>query len=238
MPISKKKIDWLVIGAIVIIILITRIPFATHFLFAWDSGTVALGTEEYNLAEHQPHPPGYVLYVLSAKVINYPIQDVNAVLVGISILSAAGAAIFLFLLGRDMYSRRAGIIAAALLIFSKNFWAYSEVAFSYTLQCFLAVAVVFFAYKLVKNSGSRKFLYLGSIVLAIGGGFRQGFIIFLIPLWLYITYRFARKDFWRAWGLIAAICLAWLGGMVLWAGGTQAYFSALFNQTEYVAGFS
>ncbi len=234
----KKKIDWIIALGLVAITLLTRIPYATKFLFAWDSGTVALGTQHYNLALHEPHPPGYVLYVLLAKIVNYFANDINAVLVWISIISSILAVVFLYLLGKEMFGRSVGLIAALVLIFSKIFWAYSEVAFSYTLQCFLATLIAYLGYKYIKNTDQKKYLYLGSIALGIAGGFRQDLIVFMIPLWLFVTWKFAKNEFWKNWLIIGGICVAWMLGMIFWDGGFKAYFSALFNQFEYVSGFS
>ncbi|EKD49492.1 MAG: hypothetical protein ACD_63C00125G0010 [uncultured bacterium] len=216
----------------------TRLPFATKYLFVWDAGTVALGTRHYDIALHQPHPPGYVLYVLFAKLLNYIFGDVNDALVGVSILAAAGAAVFLYLLGKEMYGERVGIIASLFLIFGKIFWAYSEIAVGYTVQCFFAVLVIYLGYRFLKNRPRKYYLYLGSIALAVAGGFRQDLIFFLLPFWIFLTYKFAKDHFWKVWILIAAICFVWFLGMVFWTGGLREYFGALFTQIGYVSGFS
>lgn len=235
---EERTLDFLLVIFLFAITLITRIPFKTSFLFAWDSGTVALGTQHYDLIAHEPHPPGYVLYVLLAKIINYFIGDINLVLVAISIMSAAGAAIFLYLLGKEMYGRRTGIIAATIFIFSKVFWANSLIAMSYTLQCFLALVIVYLGYKFIKNPTKLSYLYGGSIALAIAGGFRQDLLFFMLPLWLYVTIKYGRKYFIKTWALIVGICAVWFLGMIAWTGGLKNYFVSLFSQTQYVAGFS
>ncbi|MDD3887244.1 MAG: DUF2723 domain-containing protein [Patescibacteria group bacterium] len=234
----KKKIDWIIVFGLAFLTLLTRIPYATKFLFAWDSGTVALGTIHYDLAQHEPHPPGYVFYVLLTKIIDYFVHDANTVLVWISIISSILAVIFLYLLGKEMFGRIVGIIAALILIFSKIFWAYSEVAFSYTLQCFFATLIAYLGYKYIKNTDQKKYLYLGSIALGIAGGFRQDLIVFMIPLWIFVTFKYGRKDFWKNWLIIFGICVVWMLGMIFWDGGFKDYFDALFNQFGYVSGFS
>lgn len=234
----KKNIDWIIAIVLGAITLATRIPYATNFLFAWDSGAIALGTKHFDLAIHEPHPPGYIFYVLLAKLLNYFVNDINSVLVWISILASVGAVVVLYFLGKEMFGRTVGLIAGLILIFSKIFWAYSEVAFSYTLQCFFATLVAYFGYMYVKNLSQTKYLYLGSITLAIAGGFRQDLIIFLIPLWLFITLKYGKKYFWKNWLIIFGICAAWMLGMIFWDGGFKEYFDALFNQFGYVSGFS
>ena len=47
-------------GALVVATVITRLPFMTQTLYGFDSANYALGVRDfYNVAFHQPHPPGY-----------------------------------------------------------------------------------------------------------------------------------------------------------------------------------
>jgi len=235
---TTKVFDRIVVSLLALATLVTRIPYVTQYLFAWDSGTVALGTRFYDIGQHQPHPPGYVLYVLTAKILNVFVHNINTVLVGMSIVAAGGTVILLYLLAARMYNRKVALVAASILLFSKSLWAYSEVAFSYTLQGFMAIAVVYCAYRFVQDTRNPRYAYVGSIVLAVAGGFRQDCIVFLMPLWAYITMRYARPHFWRLWALIVAICMLWMSGMVFWTGGVQAYMTALTAQLDFVSGFS
>ncbi len=235
---SLPGVDFLIAAVLAVVTIVSRLPYMTHYLFAWDSGTVALGTQNFDMLAHEPHPPGYVLYVLTAKILTWLTSDVNASLVWISIIASAGAVVVLYLLGKEMVNRRVGLIAALILIFGKVFWANSEIAMSYTLLCFLMMVVVLIGYKFIKNPNNIKYLYWGSFTLAFVGGFRQDVLLFLIPFWLYVTLKFGRPYFWKAWGIVIAVCSAWLLGTIFWTGGFGSFFQAMFSQVGYVGSFS
>ena len=52
----------------------------TQTLYAFDSANYALAVQHfYNVAFHQPHPPGYPLYVFFARAIDLVVHDANRV---------------------------------------------------------------------------------------------------------------------------------------------------------------
>ena len=56
----------------------TRLPFMTSTLYAFDSANFALAVRDfYNVAFHQPHPPGYPLYVGIGRAIDVFVHDAN-----------------------------------------------------------------------------------------------------------------------------------------------------------------
>ena len=50
------------------LILLTRLLFKSHYLYEWDSVHYALAIEKLDILWHQPHPPGYILYVFLLKI--------------------------------------------------------------------------------------------------------------------------------------------------------------------------
>ncbi len=59
---------WAVVAGIAAIAL--RWPFRTRLPLSWDSVQYVLGILRYDITLHQPHPPGYFLYVHSAKLLH------------------------------------------------------------------------------------------------------------------------------------------------------------------------
>ena len=67
-PSARQR--WLEIVALVALTVALRLPFMTQTLYAFDSANYALAVRDfYNVAFHQPHPPGYPLYVFFARAI-------------------------------------------------------------------------------------------------------------------------------------------------------------------------
>ena len=54
-----------------------------------DSINFALGVRHFDVAEHQPHPPGYPVYIAAAKAINAAIGNEVAALAALSVVAAA-----------------------------------------------------------------------------------------------------------------------------------------------------
>ncbi|MBN1276884.1 MAG: glycosyl transferase, partial [Deltaproteobacteria bacterium] len=68
-----------------IVTILTRLPFTSRLLYHWDSVQFALGLEDYDITVHQPHPPGYFLYVMLGRLVYFFIRDANYALIIISI---------------------------------------------------------------------------------------------------------------------------------------------------------
>src|SRR5688500_18286685 len=49
--------------------LLTRLPFVRPTPVNWDSVQFALALDRFDLHDHQPHPPGYILYVWMGRAI-------------------------------------------------------------------------------------------------------------------------------------------------------------------------
>src|SRR5438309_9492015 len=104
-------------AGLVIIAVATRIPFMTNTLYAFDSANYALAVRDfYNVAFHQPHPPGYPLYVLFARAIDLVVQDANRSLVLEGIAWSAVAVACSIGLARALFGRTAGLLAGVLLV--------------------------------------------------------------------------------------------------------------------------
>jgi len=70
---------------------LTRFVFRSHYLYDIDSVNFALALKRFDPSVHQPHPPGYFLYVCLGRLANLLFHDANAALVGIGIVFSCGA---------------------------------------------------------------------------------------------------------------------------------------------------
>lgn len=228
--------NFLVIFFLFLLSICLKIPFTSKVLYCWDSVQFALASENYNVSLYQPHPPGYILYVMLAKVLNYLFNDINYTLNFISILFSALTIIFLYLLGEKMYNRTVGITSSLFLLFSPLCWFNSVVALPYTAECFFSVLVAYFCWISLSN---KKYIILATIFLGIAFGIRQNLILFLLPLWIYsVIYQKqiaeCLKNLLLYSGVLFLLCLMSLIPMVYLSGGIKSYTQAMNNQTNYI----
>ena len=121
---DKDLLPWIFLLAGVI----TRIPFTSRFLLHMDSGQFVLALEKFDVTVHQPHPPGYFLYVILGRVIHFFIDDGNAVFVSVSVFFSGLTMVAVYRLGKELFDTKTGAIAALLALTSPNVWFHGEVA--------------------------------------------------------------------------------------------------------------
>jgi len=203
---------------------ISRLPFTSKYLYHMDSGHFALALQDYDLVLHQPHPPGYFLYVMLGKLLYPFISDANTTFVLISILFSGLTVATIYLLGIEMFDARVGTIAAFLALTSPNFWFHGGVALTYCIEAFFSAVIGLLCWRIYQ--GKSKHLWLSISILALAGGFRQNSVLFLFPLWLFSIRKESLQRNFAGLALGGIVVLAWLTPMVMMTGGTEKYLSA------------
>jgi 4-amino-4-deoxy-L-arabinose transferase-like glycosyltransferase len=197
-----------------------------------DSVQYALALEQYDITVHQPHPPGYFLYVMLGRLLNLFIQDANITFIVISILFSGLTVVAVYYLGKEIFDKKIGIIAAAIAMTSPNLWFHGEVALTNTIEAFFSALVALFCWRIYK--GKHKYVWLSVVALAVAGGIRQNTMIFLLPLWLFSVKGVPVRKTVSLLGLLIVCCLLWFIPMVYMTGGWSSYQEAfrelwLFN---------
>lgn len=211
---------------------LSRLPFASRFLYHSDSGQFALAFTEYDISLHQPHPPGYFLYVMLGKLAYLCIGDANASLVALSIFFSGLTVVTIHVLGKELFDEWTGTLAALLALTSPNFWFHGEVALTYSVEAFFSALAGLCCWRAYR--GKRGYLWFSVAVLAIAGGFRQNTLVFLLPLWLFSVRRAPLRRKLYAIALGGTITLLWFAPMLYMSGGPETYLQAfrelwLFN---------
>ena len=204
--------------------ILSRMPFCSQILYHWDSVNFAYAMREFSVAKEQPQPPGYIVYVWLCRLVDAVAHDAQTTMVSISIVASALAVVALFGLGRSMFGRWIGVIAALFLATSPLFWFYGEIALPHTLDALLVIVSVWWLYEVMQ--GDHRYLYPAIAILAIAGGVRQQTIIFLAPLLLFALRRVGWRRFLAAGVLGALICLAWFVPLMVLSGGVSNYMRA------------
>lgn len=222
---SRTTKDGWIAAAVFASTFLSRIPFRSQILYHWDSVNFAFAMREFDVIKEQPQPPGYIVYVWLCRLVDLLFHDAQTTMVAISIVSSALAVVALFYLGRAMYGRRVGVVAALLLAASPLFWFYGEIALPHTLDAFLVILAAWWLYEVMK--GKDALLIPAVIVLTVAGGVRQQTLVFLAPLALFAIRRVGWRRFARVIAVGAVICLLWFLPLVYSSGGPASYVRAM-----------
>jgi hypothetical protein len=219
-----KNRDFILPFSLFVITVLTRIPFMSKYLYHWDSVQCALALEKYDVTVHQPHPPGFFLYVMLGRLFNLFIEDANTLFILISILFSGLTVVAIYYLGRELFHEKLGIIAAAIAITSPNMWFHGEIAFIYIVDSFFTTVIAFFCWKTYK--GEHKYVWLAAIALGIAGGMRIYTLIFLFPLWIFSLKGMPPKKILASFVVLGIVCALWSVPMLHMTGGWNAYKEA------------
>jgi hypothetical protein len=229
-----KNKDIILPLSLFILTILTRIPFMSKLLYHWDSVQFALALENYDITVHQPHPPGYFLYVMLGRLINFFIKDANTTFIFISILFSGLAVVAIYYLGKEIFDKKTGIVAALIALTSPNLWFHGEVALTYIVEAFFSSFVALLCWRILK--GEHKYILLSVVALSIAGGIRQNTVVFLLPLWLFSVKGVLPRKIIASIGLLGIVCLLWFVPMVWLTGGWHAYNEALRELWEFNTG--
>jgi hypothetical protein len=191
----------------------------------WDELLFMHAVNRYNVALHNPHPPGFPLYIFAAKIIrklgfgNFHALQAMSVAAGMLIVPA------MFFLCRALKMRFSTSISAALILaFFPNVWFYGGAALSDVPSMVLVIVAV--ALLLRGN------LLLGAVVLGVAAGFRpQNLVIGFAPL-LLAAWREKRRAVVAA--AILAVIVGVSYGSAAWLTGLSAYRTAVREHSAYI----
>src|SRR5438552_542498 len=220
------RLDYVVAGALSIITVLSRLPYRAHMLYNWDAVQFALALNEYDVVKHQPHPPGYILYVALGRLVHRWVGDAASSYVLLAVAFSGAGTFVVYLLARAIYDRPTALTAATLLAVSPLFWFYGTVGLTYAGEALFASIVAYFAFRALRGSETDAWLAAGYLGLA--GGLRQSLLLLLFPLWLGATLAGVRRLRTVAIGLgiLSAAVLAWFLPMIWLTGGLARYLEA------------
>ena len=221
-----RHADLLAASTLALITLASRWPYRARMLYNWDAVQFALALREFDVAKHQPHPPGYLLYVGLGRLANRWAGDPTLTYVSLAMLFSAATTFVVFWLARRLYGRTTAVAAASLLAVSPLFWFYGSVGLTYAAEAFGASLVAWWAWGALEGRAAH--LYLGAFTLGLMGGMRPSVLVLIFPLWLGSAVLGIRA--WRPLAVsglvLAGSVLAWLLPMIWLSGGLGAYVAA------------
>lgn len=218
---------WLLIG----LALLSRLPFQSSYLYHWDSINFAVALERFDIAQGQPHAPGYLLYVVLGHLAAWLMGSPQAGYVFLAMLGSALAVAALYELGRRMWDARVGWVAALLLLTSPLFWFYGEVALPHTLDALTVIGAALLSWRVWH--GERRTALVLAVWLALAGGFRPQTLVFMFPLAFVACLRLPFRWMFGTAVVLGGTTLAWLIPLFALSGGIATYFAILSGYSEH-----
>jgi Protein of unknown function (DUF2723) len=209
---------------------LTRFLFRSHYLYDIDSVNFALALKRFDTTVHQPHPPGYFLYICLGRLASLIFHDANSALVAISILFSCATVTMIFLLTDSWFGRGAARFAGLIFLFSPLAWFHGTVALTYIVEAFFSALVGYLCWRAggrADRDDSNNFV-VAAVALGAAAGFRPSSILFLAPLLLFSLRHSPRKQAVRGMGTLMLTLLAWFIPMI-WIAGPRAWLSALIS---------
>jgi hypothetical protein len=232
------SLDWAAVLppiALAGLVLATRIPLRTRYLLNWDAVQFALGVSHFDVVHHQPHPPGYLVYILAGRLLLPIFGDANSALIALSIAGECAGVVIAFCFARELFGVWAGWVAASALAVAPLFWYYGEAANTYALEPATAMLAGWACWRLWRGNGAAAIP--AGVALGLAGAVRPSTAVFLMPLLLVSLRRGASlRGALLCLAAAAAVTLVWVLPMIRLSGGFVAYAVASLELGESVSG--
>jgi hypothetical protein len=239
---SERRVPRTIL-AIAAIYLTAHLVFLAPSLEDIDSINFALGLRDFDVARHQPHPPGYPVYMALGKTAQAILQGaapsagltrVESLALAIwSPIAGAAALIAAFSIFGFLSTPSMALGATALLAASPLFWLAGSRPMSDMPG--LALALVAQALFLQGASGKRA-LVIGALVAGLAAGVRVQTACLTLPLFAFAVFQQRRGGpRWIATRPVAALALgglAWAIPLIAVTGGVDEYLVALRSQAD------
>ncbi|MDQ3930087.1 MAG: DUF2723 domain-containing protein [Chloroflexota bacterium] len=233
---SRSQANVAIVAALAFAGSLSRLPFVRATPINWDAVQFALAVERFDLHLHQPHPPGYLLYVLVGRAINVFVSDPSLSLSLLSVLFCGMAVPLFYALCRQVFENVPVAVCASLLMLGSPLTLYyGATGLTYVPEMALAIVVAWVAWNLrgANSKGVARYAALLGVTLGVAGGVRQTSLLLLVPLCAWALWGAPRKA-WAAFVLVlTGICALWLVPLLVMSGGVEAYLreNALLGQT-------
>ena len=227
--------------AIAAIYLAAHVVFLAPSLEDIDSINFDLGLRHFDVAQHQPHPPGYPVYIALGRTAKAVLQTVAPSLgqtriesMALAIWSPLGGAVAL-IAAFSIFSRLSNpamaLSATTLLAASPLFWLNGSRPMSDMPG--LALAMVAQALFLTGTT-DRRALVIGAVVAGVAAGVRVQTACLTLPLFAFALFQQRREGVvWIATRPVAGLALgglSWAIPLIVFSGGVDHYLVALGSQ--------
>jgi hypothetical protein len=227
--------------AIAAIYLTAHLAFLAPSLEDIDSINFALGLRHFDVAQHQPHPPGYPVYIALGRAAKVVLQTVapslgqtrieSLALAVWSPIAGAVALVAAYSIFRLLSSSSLAVWATALLAASPLFWLNG----SRPMSDMPGLALALTAQALfLEGTTDKRALVIGAVVAGLAGGVRVQTACLTLPLFVFALVQQRREGVrWTITRPVAGLVLGgivWAIPLIVFSGGVERYLAALGSQ--------
>jgi hypothetical protein len=235
------------VGLLAVVSLAAHLAVLPPTLEDLDSVNFALGVRQFDVAHHQPHPPGYPIYIALGKLGTFVLAraGVTAPAVrGLAIWSALAAGVLpllLFAFFRRLSGEggeRRAAMATLVTVCCPLFWftaarPLSDLAGLAAAWAALAALARGADLDFLTPSENRdltpRWVMAGAFLAGLSIGFRSQMAILTMPLLLWVVVMVSRVRV-QAIASAAAGVAAWAVPLIWFSGGPRRYLDALGSQ--------
>ena len=229
------------IAALAIVFLAAHVPVLPPTLEDLDSINFALGVRHFDVAQHQPHPPGYPVFIAMGKASTAALRAAGIASPesrGLALWSAvAGAAVvfplFALFLAIDGSERRAWWTTAVVAL-APLFWFTALRPLSDTLGLAAAVLAQALAASALAGLSRPRVLVHAALAAGLAIGIRSQTLLLTLPLLaVALAWRplaLTLRDRLAVAAAFAVGVAAWGVPLIVASGGLASYAAALGSQ--------
>ncbi len=219
------------VAALAVAFFVLHLPYLPQSLEDVDSINFALGLHAFDVTRHQPHPPGYPLFIAVARGVRLLVGPDARALALVSLVCAALGVMAIAVLYRRLHEGLAGV---ALAVTAPLYWFTANRPLSDMSG--LAPSIAIQAMILAASTPRR--LAWAAFCAGVAVGFRSQVFWLTAPLLAWAALkRWSARPPPAGRQPEAAAAVAYAAGVLLWAvplvaisGGPRGYWHALFGQ--------
>ena len=228
----QRRLLWITFA----VVMATRFYALAPTLWDLDEAQFAAGVREFNVGrDHHPHPPGFPLYILAAKIVRPFVSSDFRACQTVTFLAACALFPLAFSLARELrFPFLTSYLGPLLFVFFPNVWFYGGTAFSDITGTAAAIAA---AWMLFRGCRDSRFYLGGAAMLGVAAGIRGQALLFgLAPL--AVASWFQLRQSWRrvagAALIIATIVGASYTGAALSSDSIDGYQASIDGARQWV----
>lgn len=221
--------------ALALVFLTLHLPYLPVSLEDLDSINFALGIRHFDVAQHQPHPPGYPVFIFAAKALHHAVPSEARALALLGVVSATLGCLailrFFRHLGKD--DSAWALIGTALAVTAPLYWFTANRPLSDATGLAASVAV-----QAVSMGASDLVLVIAAFGAGVATGIRSQVAWLTVPLLIFVAWGTGEATWGRRTLMrLARVVLGFGSGVLVWfiplvilTGGPAAYVRVVLNQ--------